>query len=195
MITTDLKMGRTSLIVALALVLGLVGFGTRSAVAQTISPNSIAVTSTEVDPEAAANDAAIETDLAADLDDSGDQASPARLPLPINVQGGWAGSITDNKLGAGDISITITQKNRKLSGGWQITWPTAPQPFTGNFKGRATARLVQFHLQSGQFNRKVCRLNFTSTSASGTGISGNYHWFNCGAQFRGGGTIDITPLP
>lgn len=192
---TDLKMGRASLIVAIALVFGLVGFGTRSAVAQTISPNSIAVTSTEVDPEAAANDAAIETDLAADLDDSGDQVSPARLPLPINVQGGWAGSIIDNKLGAGDISVTITQKNRKLSGGWQITFPSQPQPFTGDFKGRATARLVQLHLRSGQFNRRLCRLNFTSTSASGTGISGKYHWVNCGAQFRGAGTIDLTPLP
>src|SRR5665213_3263098 len=174
---TDLKMGRASLIVALALVFGLVGFGTRSAVAQTITPNSIAVTSTQVNPEATANDAAIEADLNADLADDGDQASPARLPLPINVQGGWAGSIIDNKLGAGDISITITQKNRKLSGGWQVTWPSAPLPFTGNFKGRATARLIQVHLQSGQFNRKACRLNFTSTSASGTGISGNYHWF------------------
>jgi hypothetical protein len=66
---------------------------------------------------------------------------------------------------------------------------------TGDFNGRATAKQITFHLASGQFNRKVCRLDFHSLTASGSEISGKYEWVGCKPQFKGKGIIDIMPIP
>jgi hypothetical protein len=131
---------------------------------------------------------------AEDAADTGDVTAPDALP--VNVQGSWTGPIIDNVMGAGSISVDISQTNRRLNGGWSATFPTSPV-FLGNFDGRASARAVNLRLDSSVFDRKGCRLVFHSITASGTEIQGNYHWVNCGKQFRGdrGGTIDITPAP
>jgi len=71
----------------------------------------------------------------------------------------------------------------------------APAPLLGDFKGRASAREVALRLDSGQFNRKACRLEFHSITASVSEISGKYSWVDCRPQFKGKGTIEITPIP
>lgn len=133
-------------------------------------------------PDASASDGSEEADI-----DSPDA-------LPINVGGAWSGTITDDALGAGDFTITFSQKNRKLNGGWTATFTSVPE-FLGDFKGKSTSRRVTFKASSGQFNKRSCRLKFRSTSASGGQILGNYRWANCGKEFKDdkGGTINITP--
>jgi hypothetical protein len=158
------KYRRFSVAIAIALLFGLVGLGARAAFAQDDSTDGVDT----------------------------DAVSPDRLPLPINVAGQWTGTITDNVLGAGDFGITFIQTNRKLEGGWSIMFPAQSQ-LLGNFKGRATAKQITFHLAG--FNRKVCRLDFQSLTASGSEISGKYEWVGCKPQFKGKGTIDITPVP
>ena len=84
--------------------------------------------------------------------------------------------------------------DRRLSGGWTATFGT--QEFLGDFKGIATPKQVNFNLASGQFERRSCRLEFKSVSASGGEIQGTYRWVACGTQFKGdkGGSISITPV-
>jgi hypothetical protein len=163
------KFKRFSLAIAIALLFGLVGLSARSAFAQDDSTDGVDT----------------------------DAVSPDRLPLPINVAGGWTGTITDNSLGAGTFNISFAQTNRKLSGGWSITFTDQSEPMlTGDFNGRATAKEIDFHLDSGQFERKACRLEFHSMVAKGSEIiSGKYSWTGCKPQFKGKGTIEITPIP
>jgi len=129
---------------------------------------------------------------ASDGSDGADTDSPDALP--ISVAGAWSGTITDDALGAGDFTITFSQKNRKLNGGWTATFTSVPE-FLGDFKGKSTSSRVTFNASSGQFNKRSCRLKFKSTTASGGQILGNYRWANCGKEFKGdkGGTINITP--
>lgn len=127
-------------------------------------------------------------------DANSDAVSPDALP--INVQGSWTGSITDDTMGAGDFTIAIMQRKRRLSGGWTATFPSTPE-FLGDFEGRATAAVITLRLSSADFTRRRCRLDFRSITASGTEMQGNYRWVNCGKEFQGdkGGSIDITPTP
>ncbi len=116
--------------------------------------------------------------------------------LPITVGGPWSGTITDDMLGAGTFMITFNKpSNRNLSGGWNATFSNQPE-LLGNFKGTATAKRVNFNLNSGGFDSHSCRLKFKSSSAGGGFIQGNYKWVNCGKQFKGdkGGSISITPV-
>jgi hypothetical protein len=160
------KLIRSSIAIAIALLFGTVGWGAQFAIAQDDSPGGI----------------------------DADAVSPDRLPLPINIQGGWSGSITDDSLGVGTFDISIVQKSRKLKGQWTAQLPDEPL-FLGDFKGRATARVITLHIGSTTaFNKKSCQLNFHSLVASGIGISGKYTWEGCAGQFKGaGGTIDIVP--
>ena len=121
-----------------------------------------------------------------------DAVAPDRLPL-VNVAGQWSGTITDHDLGAGDFSISISQNNRKLSGAWTATF-TNQAPLLNKFEGRAGAREVVLRLDN-DVDRKACRLAFHSIIANGTEISGKYSWVDCKPQFKGTGTIEITPLP
>jgi hypothetical protein len=121
-----------------------------------------------------------------------DAVSPDRLPL-LNVAGQWSGTITDHDLGAGDFTISISQTNRKLSGAWMATF-TNQAPLLNKFEGRASAREVVLRLDN-DVDRKACRLAFHSIIANGTEISGKYIWVNCKPQFKGTGTIEITPIP
>ncbi len=143
---------------------------------------------------ARAQDALPDADVSSNGVDS-DAVSPDKLPLPINVQGTWSGTISDDDMGAGTLTISITQTNRKLSGGWSATFSSTS--FLGEFNGRATAKMVRLHLSHAQFEKKTCELNFKSTVANGTEISGSYKWAYCGGQFKHdkGGTIDIFPVP
>src|ERR1700683_380886 len=86
----------------LALLLGMMRLGVGAAFAQDTSPQP------NVTPP---------QDIASPDDVDNDAESPDLL-LPINVQGSWSGSITDDSLGGGSFSITITQHNYRLSGGW-----------------------------------------------------------------------------
>lgn len=128
---------------------------------------------------------------AADASDEADLDSPDALP--INVGGAWSGSIRDDMLGAGDFTITFSQKKRKLNGGWSATIGSLAD-FLGDFKGRSNSKRVTFNLSSGQFQKRSCHLKFRSTTASGGQIIGNYRWVNCGKEFKGdkGGSINIT---
>ncbi|MGC1676287.1 MAG: hypothetical protein WA740_02040 [Candidatus Binataceae bacterium] len=128
---------------------------------------------------------------AADANDEADLDSPDALP--INVGGAWSGTINDERMGAGDFTITFRQNRRKLNGGWTATFNSEPV-FLGDFKGRSTSRRVTFRLSSGQFQKRSCHIKFRSTNASGGQITGNYRWANCGKQFKGdkGGMINIT---
>jgi hypothetical protein len=174
-----LRMNRGSTIVATFMLLGLIGLGARLASAQDI----------DSDPAVSSDQ-----DVSAPDDVNTDGETPEEFPLPINVQGSWSGSITDDSMGGGTISISIAQHNTKLSGGWTATFPTSPE-FLGNFKGSAGSRIIKLKLASAQFNRRLCRLVFKSVTASGVEIQGNYIWYGCGRQFKGdkGGSIDITP--
>jgi|SRR5215469_7983537 len=119
--------------------------------------------------------------------------------LPINVQGSWSGTITDDSVGAGTIALAIKQKNGKLSGGWTLTFKTSttsPQYVGGIENGsRSSSDQVTLKLGSSAFQKGNCRIQFESMTASGTQIQGNYKWADCGQQFKGdgGGTINITP--
>ena len=132
-----------------------------------------------------------------DSDSDGPAVADGESPdaLPISVAGQWQGTISDDKLGAADFTITFSQKRRKLKGGWTADFNSEPE-FLGDFRGLATSERVNFHLLSGQFDRKSCRLIFRSVTANGGQIQGDYKWVDCGKQFRGdkGGSIDITPV-
>jgi hypothetical protein len=160
------KFKRSSVAVAIALLFGLVGLSARSTFAQDASTDGVDT----------------------------DAVSPDRLPLPVNVAGQWSGTITDDDLGAGDFTISISQTNRKLSGGWMATF-TNQAPLLNKFDGRASAREVVLRLDN-DVDRKACRLAFHSIIANRTEISGKYIWVDCKPQFKGrGGSIEITPLP
>ncbi|MHB8382928.1 MAG: hypothetical protein ACYDC3_11410, partial [Candidatus Binataceae bacterium] len=124
---------------------------------------------------------------------SADAASPDALPL--NITGKWTGSITDDGMGAGDFTVSFTQSNRKLRGGWTATFTSAS--LLGSLKGRAAPRKVNFAMSSGDFTKRSCRMKFKSLSAAVGQIQGNYRWAGCGKQFKGnaGGKITITPVP
>jgi hypothetical protein len=117
--------------------------------------------------------------------------------LPINASGMWTGDISDDSLGSGSINLSISQKNKKLSGGWSATFTTAD--FLGGIeKGSlSTAKHITLKLGSSSFDKNACRLKFVSAVANGTEIQGNYQWVSCGKQFKDdkGGTIDVTPAP
>lgn len=136
--------------------------------------------------------------FAQDTPDSEASAS-AESPdaLPANVQGSWSGSISDDSLGAGTITLSIQQHNKKLSGGWTATFKTAD--FLGGIEGgsQSTAKQVTLKLGSSSFDKRNCSLKFKSTLLNATEIQGNYEWSGCGKQFKGdkGGTIDIEPAP
>jgi hypothetical protein len=124
---------------------------------------------------------------------SADAESPDALP--INIEGSWSGSINDDSLGAGDVSFSISQKNRKINGGWSATFNTFS--VLGDFKGHVTSKKATFVLTSANFENKSCKAKFTPSEVSGTEITGSYKYVNCGKQFKhdGGGTIDVTPTP
>ncbi len=132
---------------------------------------------------------------------SADAESPDALP--INVQGSWSGTITDDNMGAGTITLSIKQTNRDLTkgSGWTATFntsATSPQYVGGMENGsRATSKGITLKLGSSSFNKKDCHIQFSSTSPSGTQIQGNYKWAGCGKQFKsdGGGTINVTRTP
>jgi hypothetical protein len=159
------KFKRFSLAIAIALLFGLVGLGARATAFAQDDPTD-----------------GVDTDA----------VSPDRLPL-LNVAGQWSGTITDHDLGAGDFTISISQTNRKLSGAWMATF-TNQAPLLNKFEGRASAREVVLRLDN-DVDRKACRLAFHSIIANGTEISGKYIWVNCKPQFKGTGTIEITPIP
>ena len=142
--------------------------------------------------EIGAQDSAPADSSAMDASDGADTDSPDALP--ISVAGAWSGTISDDKMGAGDFTITFSQNRRKLNGGWTATFTAVPE-FLGDFKGRSSSRRVNFQLASGQFDKRSCHIRFKSTTAGGGQILGNYRWANCGKQFKGdkGGTINITP--
>ncbi|MFZ0660273.1 MAG: hypothetical protein WAM05_16255 [Candidatus Binataceae bacterium] len=144
--------------------------------------------------QAISNQDSTATDASAsDASDGADLESPDALPISVN--GSWSGTISDDKMGGGDFTITFSQRRRKLNGGWTATFTALPQ-FLGDFRGKSTSTRVTFNLSSGQFNKRSCHIKFRSTSASGGQIIGTYRWADCGKEFKGnsGGVINITPI-
>ena len=145
-----------------------------------------------------AQTAAATPDASATDDSTADVSTPDALILNLNGQ--WEGTMIDNVLGSGDVSINIlqNQKNhKKFTLSWSVTFPSIS--YQGQGDGKATSKKVSFDLTSGSFTDKRCKAEFKSTSADGGSIQGNYKWVNCGKQFGDskdkGGTISIDIQP
>jgi hypothetical protein len=124
-----------------------------------------------------------------------DAVSPEVLPRALNIRGPWSGSITDNVLGAGAISLSVNQRVRQLGGGWAATFPSVQ--YVGTFKGTSTTKAVKFNLASTHFATGRCQVRIAGLAVSDTEISGTYFWSRfCGKELAGDkGTFDITAVP
>lgn len=123
-------------------------------------------------------------DGAAQDDSGGDviQSEPnIKLP-PQNVRGPWCGSIDDNQLGLGTISLAITQKGSSLGGTW-----TDDLGASGTLKGKIQGSAVIVTLKPRGSKR---RFAVNGTLVSPGEITGNYSIFGC--KMSDGGTFDIT---
>jgi hypothetical protein len=145
-----------------------------------------------------AQTAAATPDASATDNSSPDVSTPDALILDLNGQ--WSGTIIDDNLGSGDLSVNILQ-NQKNHKKFTLSWSAefTSVSYQGQGDGKATSRKVDFDLTSGSFTEKHCKAVFKSTSADGGSIQGNYKWVNCGKQFGDskdkGGTISIQIQP
>ena len=101
---------------------------------------------------------------------------------PPDVRGPWCGSINDNQLGLGTISMAIGQKGSKLSGSW-----TDDLGASGTLKGKVQGSAVIVTLKA---RRSKCRFAVNGTLVGPNEVTGNYSIFGCRAS--DGGTFDIT---
>lgn len=101
---------------------------------------------------------------------------------PRDVQGGWCGSMSDNHLGSGTITLAIDQKGSKLAGTW-----AADLAGSGTLKGKIAGSTVTLTLSPAG---NKCRAAVNGTLVEPGEITGNYSIFGC--QQSDGGTFDIT---
>jgi hypothetical protein len=114
----------------------------------------------------------------------------------IDVVGKWTGNIDDDSLGGGDMTLTIENqtKNNKIKGAWNATFKSFD--VTGTFTGKVKATGATLELSGIEPKNKACKVKFTATGISESGISGNYKYAGC-KNFKSdkGGTIELTPAP
>ena len=101
---------------------------------------------------------------------------------PPNVSGSWCGSINDNLLGLGTISMAIKQKGSKLSGSW-----TDDLGGSVSLKGKVQGTAVIVTLKT---RGSKCRFAVNGTLVSPNEVTGNYSRFGC--RPSDGGSFDIT---
>ena len=118
-------------------------------------------------------------------DDSGGeviQSEPNKKSPPPHVAGPWCGSIDDNQLGPGTLSLDINQKGSKLNGTW-----TDDLGASGTLKGKVQGDAVIVTLKP---RGSKCRFAVNGTLVSSDEITGTYSIFGC--HQSDGGTFDIT---
>jgi hypothetical protein len=115
-------------------------------------------------------------------DDSGGDAVPLNKKRPHHVAGPWCGSIYDNQLGSGNLSVELHQRGTSLSGRWSDDLGFSGT-FTGKIKGDAvTGRVKKRHSK--------CKVAVVATLVAPDEITGSYTQFGC--HQSDGGTFDIT---
>jgi hypothetical protein len=109
----------------------------------------------------------------------------------INVVGKWTGTISDDRLGGADITINIEEQNNKnqISGAWSVE----QFDILGKFTGKVTIKGATLELGGIEPKNKACKVKFTATELSSSGISGTYKYVGCGKDFKGdkGGNITL----
>lgn len=122
-------------------------------------------------------------------DDSGGDAiatepDKERCGPQADVRGPWCGSIDDNQLGSGTISLAIKQDlcTGRLSGRW-----TDDLGASGTLKGETQGEAVIVTLRP---RGTRCRFAVNGTLVSPNEITGNFSIFGC--KRSDGGTFDIT---
>jgi hypothetical protein len=109
------------------------------------------------------------------------ESEPDQKSTPPNVGGAWCGSLEDNQLGSGTISMNILQKGSKIRGSW-----TDDLGASGTLKGKVQGDAVVVTLKPRGTN---CRYHVNGTLVTPTEISGNYSIFGC--HIADGGNFDI----
>jgi hypothetical protein len=109
------------------------------------------------------------------------ESEPDQKSTPPNVGGAWCGSLEDNQLGSGTISMNVLQKGSKIHGSW-----TDDLGASGTFKGKVQGNAVVVTLKPRGTN---CRYHVNGTLVTPTEISGNYSVFGC--HIADGGNFDI----
>jgi len=122
------------------------------------------------------------TDSNGDLVPSNPFFVPDKKTPPPNVAGSWCGSIQDNVLGSGEITLAIKQKGSKLSGTWTDDFGGFGK-LSGKIKGTAlTARLRD--------KASKCNIAVNGILVNPGELSGTYSQFGC--HQADGGSFDIT---
>lgn len=127
--------------------------------------------STQADSDAAQSDSV----------DNFIESEPDQKSTPPTVGGAWCGSLEDNQLGSGTISMNILQKGSKIRGSW-----TDDLGASGTLKGKVRGDAVVVTLKPRGTN---CRYHVNGTLVSPTEITGNYSIFGC--HIADGGNFDI----
>ena len=106
---------------------------------------------------------------------------PKKIPPP-RVAGAWCGSIQDNLLGSGAITLAIKQSGRKLSGRWTDDFGGFGT-LGGNIQGTAlTLTAVD--------KASRCKIAVTGILVNPSELTGTYAQFGC--HQADGGSFDIT---
>jgi hypothetical protein len=133
-----------------------------------------------------------QADDAVSLDDLAAQAAAAAQNdpdypniTPGPASGIYSGTVTDNNMGVGTISASLSQFKGKLSGVWQDTF-VPPAFWNGTIKsnGAISARM-KFHL----FGK--CGYVFHGVFKNGNEISGSYTLNGCKKMAKDHGTFDM----
>lgn len=133
-------------------------------------------------PVARAQDPTPAIDNATQDDSGGDAISLKTKTPPLDVAGPWCGSIQDNALGSGEITVAIKQKGSKLGGTWTDNFGGFGT-LSGKIKG--TALTAKLHDKASK-----CKIVMNGILVNPGEVSGTYSQFGC--HQADGGSFDIT---
>lgn len=117
-------------------------------------------------------------------------AKSSTAPVIENFAGNWSGSIDDQRLGSGTLTLSISQTGDSVSGIWSTAYADTANDIGGRVTGSVSGSTLSILLRP--LSPPTCQYGPFEVTATltGTALSGTYTTVQCAVE--DGGTIAAT---